>query len=165
MAEAAEDLSLTRTDEEILEQMYLIYSVNEENYGVGINFVTEIVGLQKIIDVPDVPIFIKGVINLRGQVIPVIDIRLRFGLPEIDYSDRTVIIVMEHNGVQTGLIVDRVMEVLEISDENISSPPHGEETERDTLITGMGRHSDKVSFILDVETLLYSSKTEHELSD
>ena len=109
MAEAAEDLSLTRTDEEILEQMYLIYSVNEENYGVGINFVTEIVGLQKIIDVPDVPIFIKGVINLRGQVIPVIDIRLRFGLPEIDYSDRTVIIVMEHNGVQTGLIVDRVM--------------------------------------------------------
>lgn len=158
MAEAAEELLLNKAEEDNLDQMYLIYAVSDENYGVGINFVTEIVGLQKIIDVPDVPNFIKGVINLRGQVIPVIDIRLRFNLPVKEYSDRTVIIVMEYNGVQTGLIVDRVMEVLEITDENISPPPHGEDKEMNNIITGMGRHNDKVSFILDVETLLYSTQ-------
>lgn len=145
------------TEDEILDQMYLIFSVNTESYGVKIEHVTEIVGVQKIIQVPDVPSYVKGVINLRGSVIPVIDIRMRFNMAVRAYDDRTVIIVLEHQNIKTGLIVDGVNDVTEISSEEISSPPQqGASTK--SSITGVGQKQDNIYFLLDVAALLYAEQ-------
>ncbi len=151
----AEELTVDQ-EEENLEDMYLIFTVNGEAYGVPIGFVTEIVGLQKIVEVPDVPDFIKGVINLRGQVIPVMDVRIRFSINEENYDDRTVIIVIEHNEIKTGLIVDGVNDVQELSDKEISAPPRREVGEEKGLITSIGQKEKQIYFLLDVEKLLYS---------
>ena len=91
-AEKAGDLSFS--DEDNIEHMYLTFSVASEEYGVGISVVTEIVGMQRIMPVPDVPHYVKGVINLRGKVIPLMDMRVRFGLEEKAYDERTVVIVL-----------------------------------------------------------------------
>lgn len=151
----AEEAMIDQADEENLDQMYLIFSVSEEGYGVQIKYVTEIVGLQKIIPVPDVPEFIKGVINLRGQVIPVMDVRTRFRMPKQQYDDRTVIIVLEHDTIKTGLVVDGVNDVLELNGDQISPPPQREEGGTSSIITGVGQHDEKISFLLDVERLLH----------
>jgi purine-binding chemotaxis protein CheW len=150
----AEELVADLEDEN-LDHMHLIFTVNTEAYGVQIEYVTEIVGLQKIVEVPDVPTYIKGVINLRGQVIPVMDVRIRFNMPIREYDDRTVIIVLEHNDVKTGLIVDGVSDVQELSDNEISPPPRKDEA-NNAIITGVGQKDDKISFLLDVERLLYA---------
>ncbi len=152
---SAEDITLENEDEN-LEKMYLIFSVNNEYYGVQIGFVTEIVGLQKIIPVPDVPGFIKGVINLRGQVIPVMDVRVRFNINQQKYDDRTVIIVLDHKDSKTGLIVDGVSDVMEWNDKEISPPPQKEDNDGSAMITGVGQRDDKITFLLDVEKLLYA---------
>ena len=86
---------LTFNEENNIDDMYLTFAVAGEEYAVGIGFVTEIVGMQKVMEVPDVPHFIRGVINLRGKVIPVMDVRRRFGMPETTYTERTVIIVLD----------------------------------------------------------------------
>ena len=151
----AEELVADLEDEN-LDHMHLIFTVNTEAYGVQIEYVTEIVGLQKIVEVPDVPNFIKGVINLRGQVIPVMDVRIRFKMPTQAYDDRTVIIVLEHKDVKTGLIVDGVSDVLELSDDEISPPPRKEDS-NNAIITGVGQKEEKISFLLDVERLLYAT--------
>ena len=97
-----------------IDEMYLTFALGTEEYGVNIVGVTEIVGMQRIMSVPDVPGYIKGVINLRGKVIPLMDVRLRFGMAERAYDERTVIIVMDVGEAPIGLIVDGVSEVLEI---------------------------------------------------
>ena len=149
-----EDLLMIDDDEEDnIEEMYLTFEVSAEEYGVGIINVTEIVRLQKIIEVPDVPHYVRGVINLRGKVIPVIDVRKRFTLPSTEYSNRTTIIVLEVDSVPTGLIVDQVNEVLEIPESDIDDPPRKHKGE-EGVIQGMGKHGDKVCIILDIEHLL-----------
>jgi purine-binding chemotaxis protein CheW len=153
-------LAISEADD--IENMYLIFDVQDEEYAVNIAYVTEIVGLQRISEVPDVPEYIKGVINLRGKVIPVMDMRLRFGLPWREYGDRTTIIVLELDNVPTGLVVDQVTDVLSIAPESITPPPrwHGADEPGDTVIKGLGRRDDAgsgdagVSIILDVPRLL-----------
>lgn len=147
-------------EEDNIEDMYLNFGVSKEEYAVGIMDVTEIVGMQKIIEVPDVPGYIKGVINLRGKVIPVMDIRLRFNLAEREYDDRTVIIVLDVQGTLTGLVVDRVNEVLELPPEQITPPPYRAGAKDNSVIAGMGKHNDEVSIILDVRRLLHNSMVE-----
>jgi purine-binding chemotaxis protein CheW len=106
---------------------YLTFSLADEEYGIGILKIKEIIGMLPITSVPQTPEFVKGVINLRGKVIPVMDLRLRFGMPPIDYSERTCIIVVEiagHTGtVQIGIVVDAVSEVLNIKGEDIEQTP------------------------------------------
>jgi purine-binding chemotaxis protein CheW len=161
MAERDSDL-LAINEADDIENMYLTFDVQGEEYAVNIGYVTEIVGLQRVSEVPDVPAFIKGVINLRGQVIPVMDMRLRFGLPWREYGDRTTVIVLEMDDVPTGLVVDQVTDVLSMSPESITPPPRwrdGDEQE-DTVIKGLGKRDDAgsdapgVSIILDVPRLL-----------
>jgi purine-binding chemotaxis protein CheW len=166
MAEKDQDLFAVNEVDDI-ENMYLTFDVQDEEYAVNIGYVTEIVGIQKISEVPDVPEFIRGVINLRGKVIPVMDIRLRFGLPWREYGDRTTIIVLELDDSSspgqalTGLVVDRVTDVLSIPPENIApSRWQGASDEQDTVVKGLGRRDDAgsddlgVSIILDVPRLL-----------
>lgn len=145
------------SEDEILDQMYLIFSVNTESYGVKIEHVTEIVGVQKIIQVPDVPVYVKGVINLRGSVIPVIDIRMRFNMDQRDYDDRTVIIVLEHQHIKTGLIVDGVNDVTEINNSEISQPPQQSVKAKSSII-GVGQKQENIYFLLDVANLLYADQ-------
>ncbi len=153
----------TASETDDIESLYLTFEVAGETYGVNIGHVTEIVGMQRISAMPDVPDFIRGAMNLRGKVIPVMDVRLRFGLPWREYDDRTTIIVLDLSGVPTGLVVDQVTDVLTIAKENIDPPPHwhGHKAAKAVdpqapqgVIQGLGKHGNGVSIILDVPCLL-----------
>lgn len=149
-----DNMLLMDVGDDNIDDMYLTFSIEDEVYAVNIGHVIEIVGMQKISEVPDVPVFIKGVTNLRGQVIPVMDVRLRFGLPAREYDDRTTIIVLELNKTSTGLVVDRVNEVLDIPADQITPPPRWHNTGKPGVIKGMGKTENGVSIILDVARLL-----------
>ncbi len=154
------------------ENKFLTFSLGEEDYGIPILKVKEIIGMQNITNVPKVPEFIKGVINLRGKIIPVIDLRLKFGLDEREYDDRTCIIVVEletQNGIRTsGLVVDMVQEVLDIDDESIEPPPqYGCDVDQ-AFLTGMGKVDEKVIMLLEAEKILSTkeiSMLEHVKED
>jgi purine-binding chemotaxis protein CheW len=132
------------------EEKYLTFTIGEEEFGLNIRNVTEIVGIQKITELPDVPEYIKGVINLRGKVIPVIDMRLRFALDEREYDERTCIIVVDVNGQSVGLIVDTVSEVLDISQDQIDPPPHMVDDDSNEFIEGIGRVESEVKILLNI---------------
>ena len=110
------------------EGKYLTFTLAEEEYGIGILKIKEIIGMLPINSVPQTPEFVKGVINLRGKVIPVMDLRLRFGMPSIDYSERNCIIVVEIGGqagtILVGIVVDAVSEVLNIKGDDIEKNAH-----------------------------------------
>ena len=140
------------------EGKYLTFSLAEEEYGIGILKIKEIIGMMPITTVPQTPEFVKGVINLRGKVIPVIDLRLRFGIGEIDYTERTCIIVVEIDGqagtVLIGIVVDSVSEVLNVKGEEIEdTPTFG--TKLDTeYILGMAKMEGGVKILLDIDRVL-----------
>ena len=152
-----ESTTLVFNDEDNIEDMYLTFGVAGEEYGIGISYVTEVVGMQRIMEVPDVPNFIKGVINLRGKVIPIMDIRLRFGLVAKPYTPRTVIIVLDIDNVMIGLVVDYVREVIEIPESQIDLPSRFNEN---NVIRGFGKQKNKVAIILDIERLVSNQAIE-----
>lgn len=140
--------------------MYLTFLLDRECYGVEIRYVIEIVGIQSITELPEMPEYIKGLINLRGKIIPVIDVRLRFRKAEMEYNDRTCIIVVNINDNLVGLIIDAVAEVLSISGEKISPPPRvNKETSRRYLL-GIGKVGQDVKLLLDCEKLLNQGDTD-----
>ncbi len=146
---------LVFNEENNIEDMYLTFGVSGEEYGLGIAFVNEIVGMQKVMPVPDVPAFIKGGINLRGKVIPVMDVRRRFDMEEKPYTERTVIIVLDVNAVPIGLVVDNVSDVLEIPPSQIDpAPKFGSGRSHDSLIRGLGKSGERVAVILDIRRLV-----------
>lgn len=98
--------------------------IGNENYGIDIKVVTEIIGIQTITTIPEMPDYVKGIINLRGKINPVIDMRLKFEKNYIPYNDRTCIVIIEVEGIAVGLIIDSVSEVIEIAEENIVLPPN-----------------------------------------
>jgi purine-binding chemotaxis protein CheW len=144
------------------EGKYLTFTLADEEYGIGILKIKEIIGMMPITTVPQTPEFVKGVINLRGKVIPVIDLRLRFGMESIDYTERTCIIVVEIEGsvgtVQIGIVVDSVSEVLNIKGEDIEdTPTFG--TKLDTnYIFGMAKMEGGVKILLDIDRVLNSKE-------
>lgn len=155
LSDESEDTTLAFNDEDNIEDMYLTFGVGGEEYGISIAFVTEIVGMQRVMEVPDVPRFIKGVINLRGKVIPVMDVRLRFGMEERAYTERTVIIVLDIDNVPIGLVVDNVSEVLEIPAANIDQPPRfGANRDGKGVIRGLGKAGERVAILLDIQQLV-----------
>jgi len=140
------------------EGKYLTFTLANEDYGIGILKIREIIGMMPITSVPQTPPFVKGVINLRGKVIPVMDLRLRFDMEEIEYTERTCIIVVEITGatgrIQIGNVVDSVSEVLNIKGEDIEdSPTFG--TKLDTeYILGMAKMEGGVKILLDIDKVL-----------
>lgn len=136
------------------EGKYLTFALGHEEYGLEILGVREIIGLMDITAVPQVPEYVKGVINLRGKVIPVIDLRLKFRMPRIDYTNETCIIVLNVHDALMGIVVDRVCEVLDIDGQNIEPAP-GFGTRMSTdFILGMGKVGDKVKILLAIERVL-----------
>lgn len=150
-----DDLDLHDYDEEDnLDNTYLTFSVAGEDYALHVAHVIEIVRLQRIFAVPDVASHIRGVINLRGKVIPLLDVRARFGLPDAAYNDRTVVVVIQIGDTPTGLIVDGVFDIAEIQPSQIEPAPSAVRAAGSSLVTGMGKRGDRVSFIIDVPTLV-----------
>ncbi|NPV91013.1 MAG: purine-binding chemotaxis protein CheW [Firmicutes bacterium] len=139
--------------EDTQKDRYLTFSLGSELYGIEIRCVTEIVGIQPITEVPELPGYIRGIINLRGKIIPVLDVRMRFKKPFREYNDRTCIIVIDTEEVSVGLIVDSVAEVLTIPEGDIVPPPDlGDSGNR--YIKGIGKVGGEVKLLLDCHKLL-----------
>jgi purine-binding chemotaxis protein CheW len=134
---------------------YLTFVLGDESYGIEITHVTEIVGMQKITPIPDAPHYVRGVINLRGKVIPVIDVRMRFGLSEREYNSRTCIIVLAVRGQDVGMIVDRVQEVHDIGDGVMQAPPSFGDGGSPPYVKGVAKVEDGVRILLDADRLLF----------
>ena len=149
---------------ETVDGKYLQFELNGEYYGVDILKVREINGMMDITAVPQTPRFMRGLINLRGKVVPVIDLRLKFGLEEAAYDERTSIIVIElksiYGQVQMGILVDTVSEVVTINSANIESAPNFGARLKSEYIKGMAKVKNKVVIILDIDLIL----TDEELT-
>jgi purine-binding chemotaxis protein CheW len=142
--EAAEDTQQGR---------YLTFNLGAESFGLEIRYVREIIGMQPITPLPGLPAYIKGIINLRGGIIPVVDVRMRFGKEPLEYNDRTCIIVACFDGMDIGLIVDSVSEVLSIPDSEIVPPPEINRSSN-RFIKGIGKVGNDVKLLLDYQRLL-----------
>lgn len=132
----------------------LLFQVDDNVYGIEIQFITEIIGIQPITVVPKVPSYIKGVINIRGKVIPVISIRKRFNKEEVPYTERTCIIVVDWNGLAVGLIVDRVREVLPVKPEDISLTPDYKKVNTNRYIRNIIDSNGEIKLLLDCQKLI-----------
>jgi purine-binding chemotaxis protein CheW len=146
--------ALDEMEEDTQKDKFLTFVVGEETYGIDILFITEIVGLQPITTLPEFPDYIKGIINLRGKIIPVMDVRIRFKKESCSYNDRTCIIIVNCVDTTLGLIVDAVAEVVTIPEQNIVVPPTLQGTVASRFIKGIGKVNDQVKLLLDCNQLL-----------
>lgn len=146
-------LDLSGQEDDTLKGKYLTFSLDNESYGMDIRYITEIIGIQPITQVPEMPDYIRGVTNLRGKIIPVMDARRRFKKALREYDDRTCIIVIETNDATIGLIVDSVAEVVTIPESDIALPPEfGKEKRK--YIKGIGKTGGGVKLLIDCEKLI-----------
>ena len=152
------DEQASMSEEDTLRDMYLTFQLGKEDYAIEIRYVTEIVGMQRITEVPDMPGYVKGVVNLRGQVIPVIDMRLRFNMIDRPYDERTCIVVVNIRSRQVGLVVDTVNEVRTIEESNVSPTPKSGGCQSIEYISGLGKVGDEVKILLDANRLLFESE-------
>ena len=144
---------------------YLTFSLAGEEYGIGILKIKEIIGMMPITTVPQTPEFVKGVINLRGKVIPVVDLRLKFEMEETGYTDRTCIIVVEifsssGGEMLTGIVVDSVSEVLNIRGDDIEETPAFGTRLNTDYILGMAKMDENVKILLDIDRVLSGGEIE-----
>ncbi len=137
-----------------IENKYVIFKLAEEYYGLSIDNVISIEKPSQITRIPNAPSYIKGVINLRGEVIPVIDLRNKLGMETRDLDRSSRIIVVSSNEIFAGLIVDTSSEVLEIHKENIDKPPTNENEEYIDYIKGIGKIKDRLIILLDLTKIL-----------
>ena len=158
MEESIQEINQTVSSATEREGKYLTFTLADEEYGIGILKIKEIIGMISITSVPQTPEYVKGVINLRGKVIPVIDFRLKFGLEAMEYNERTCIIVLEighkEMSVMIGIVVDSVSEVLNIKAEDIEDAPHFGTTLATDYILGMAKSEGSVKILLDIDKIL-----------
>jgi purine-binding chemotaxis protein CheW len=151
---ARDNEGLAFVEEDTQKDKYLTFSLAEEVYAIDICYVIEIIGILKITKVPDMPSFIKGVINLRGKVIPVMDVRARFGLPARDYDERTCVVVVNVADHAMGLVVDHVNEVMDIPATQVEPAPTASGSGTGKYVKGIGKIDDEVKILLEVECLV-----------
>lgn len=152
-------LNLTEQEEDTLNGKYLIFSMGKELYGMDIQYITEIIGIQPITEVPELPEYICGITNLRGKIIPVMDARCRFKKALREYDDRTCIVVIETNNMSMGLIVDSVAEVMTIDEKDIELPPEIRKGKH-KYIKGIGKTGGNVKLLIDCEKLFSDDEVE-----
>jgi Chemotaxis signal transduction protein len=148
------------TDSNEMRGKYLTFWTDKQMFGVPIADVVQIIGIQEITPIPNSPAYAKGVINLRGNIIPVIDVRLRFGKTESVYGERTCIIVTQLDDSLIGFIVDSVDEVTTIEDDNISPPPRVSKDRTNAFLAGIGKLENKVVLLLDTGKILNEEEIE-----
>lgn len=143
-------------EEDIQKGMFMTFQVGKEFFGISISYVNEIIAMQPIAAIPEVDDYIKGLINLRGKIIPVIDVRTRFKMEPCEYTDRTCIIVIEVKSTMVGLIVEKLADVDTIAEDNIAPPPSlgRKEYEHNKYVYGLARTGDTVTLLLDPERLI-----------
>jgi len=151
-------------EEDTQKGRFLTFKLGEESFGLEIKYVTEIVGIQPITNIPEVPNYVKGIINLRGKVISVIDVRIKFKKEPVEYDERTCIIVIDIDDISIGLIVDEVSEVVTIKDEDIVPPPSYKTGFQNKYIKGVGKYKDGVKLLLDSNKLL-TNEEKQKISD
>ncbi len=132
----------------------MTFIIQDTEYGIDITDVRDIVRIQEITYFPNQPAYIKGLINLRGKIIPTMDIGLKFNLPERDYDDRTCIVVIENQDMTLGVIVDRINEVKSFTAEMISLPAKKGEGRDNVFLTGIGRYGDTHTLLLKTEKIM-----------
>lgn len=159
MSNSNEELVLEE-NQDTQKDKFLTFTLGNEAYGLEIKYVTEIIGIQEITQVPELPNYIRGIINLRGKIIPVMDVRLRFKKPIINYNDRTCIIVVDIQDISVGLIVDTVSEVISIQEQNIVPPPKINREFGNNFVKGIGKVGNEVKLLLDCEKLLAEDELE-----
>lgn len=133
---------------------FLTFEIEDDAYGLEIQYVDDIIGIQEITKIPQQPNCVKGVINLRGKIVPTMDVRLRFGKESREYDGRTCIVVLSMKGTPVGIIVDRVLEVTQIEDTFISAPPVFEKESENRFISGVAKYDSKPVILLDCYKLL-----------
>jgi purine-binding chemotaxis protein CheW len=133
---------------------YLTFALADEQYGLGLLKVREVVAMMDITAVPRVPDFIRGIINLRGQVIPVIDLRARFTMPAVESTPKTCIVVAYVGEIEVGLVVDHVLEVLELSEGQVEETPSLGADVDTGFILGIGKTDDAITILLDIDKVL-----------
>lgn len=159
--------------EELLEEedsqkgKFMTFQTGKEFFGISISYVNEIIAMQPIAAIPEVDDYIKGLINLRGKIIPVIDVRVRFKMEPSEYTDRTCIIVIDVNSTMIGLIVEKIAEVDTIADDSIVPPPSlgRKEHEHNKYVYGLARTGDAVKLLLDPEKLIRQDEIEAVMED
>ena len=157
MSEMAMDYNAAAED--TLHGKYLTFFLDQECYGMEISYITDIIQMQPIATLPEVKRYVKGIINLRGEIIPVMDVRLRFGKPEITYTERTCVIVARTGVLCVGLIVDSVSEVIQIPDESITLPPKINGSSN-RFIKSIGKVGQEIKLLLDFEKLVADDEIE-----
>jgi len=147
---------------------YLLFHLGREEFGVHVLKVREIMGMQDITGVPHTAEYVRGVINLRGKVVPVVDLRLRLGMPELEYGARTCIVVLQVSQagapLQMGIIVDGVAEVLNVQEADIEDPPDFGTGQVTTHCLGMAKVKGKVKMLLDIDQVLENTEWQGQAS-
>ena len=153
-----EQMEQNTEQEDTIRGRFLTFTVDEEMFGVEIRYVTEIINIQPINVLPEVPEYIKGIINLRGKIIPVVDMRIKLKKEAAAYTDRTCIVVIQTNDISAGLIVDQVAEVLTI--EDIEPPPDTKTGVNNHYLSGIGKTDEQIQLLIDCELLFSEDKTQ-----
>lgn len=159
MEEIMDEVLVVPTDEEELEDIrqgkYMTFQVGTDVFGIELKYVNEIIQMQPVTPIPEVEHFIKGLINLRGKIIPVIDVADRFGKESFEYNDRTCVIVIAVKNIEVGLIIENIAEVVSIEEEDILPPPTvGHGSIQNKFVRGIGKIGENVKLLLDPVKLL-----------
>ena len=151
-----------QTEEDLQKGQFMTFQTGREYFGIGISYINEIIQMQPITAVPEVEDYIKGLINLRGKIIPVIDIRVRFKMEPLEYTDRTCIIVINVKSMVIGIIVEKIAEVVTITDDDIVPPPTlgRRDSEQNKYVYGLARIGDSIKLLLDPEKLVEDTAIE-----
>ncbi len=141
--------------EDIRQGKYMTFQVGTDVFGIELKYVNEIIQMQPVAPIPEVEHYIKGLINLRGKIVPVIDVADRFGKDSFEYTDRTCVIVVEVKNVEVGLIIENIAEVVSIEEEDILPPPASRHNAvQNKFISGIGKIGEEVKLLLDPVKLL-----------
>lgn len=155
------DNNINIMEEDTLSGKYLVFNLGKESYGIKIKYVIEIIRIQPITFIPEVPLYVKGVINLRGMILPVIDLRMKFQKDTKSYNNKTSIIIVEMRDITVGIVVDYAHEVLNIPDKDISLPPEYKLGFKNWYIENIGKIDNRIIILLDLDKVL----TEEEYDD
>lgn len=150
----SDDLDSEEESEDSLDNKYLIFSLEDRDYGISVSYVTEIIGMQKISEIPEVPHYIRGVTSLRNRVIPILDIRKRFHMEEKEDGDRTCLVILQIRETPLALVVDNVREVIMIPLEDLEEAPMFGEDPSGRFISSLAKVNNRVKILIDVEKLL-----------
>lgn len=152
-----EEVNLEQSENDSGKGLFMTFQTGRESFGISIDYVNEIIVMQAITPVPEVDYYIKGLINVRGKIIPVIDVRARFGMEPVEYTDRTCIILINVANMMVGLIVERIEETITIDDESVISPPSLDkvDSEQNKYVYGIARTEEYgVKLLLDPRKLI-----------